>query len=74
MLFLLSLIARAVARLVALTPVPARRYLAPATSEMEEGTVIRTRTAGLVGAMIPARLCCRMAMCVRMDAQVRVRP
>jgi TDG/mug DNA glycosylase family protein len=58
----------------ALTPVPARRYLAPATSEMEEGTVVRTRTVGLVGAMIPARLCCRMAMCVRMDAQVRVRP
>jgi hypothetical protein len=26
------------------------------------GSVIRTRTAGQVGAMIPARLCCRRLM------------
>ena len=29
--------------------------------------LIRTRTAGLVGAMMPCRLCCPMVMCAHLE-------
>jgi hypothetical protein len=37
--------------------------------------MVRTRTAGLVAAMMPSRLCCRMDMCARPEgARSHLRP